>query len=232
MQLIRLQVNVFLRLQIIWREALWIKAESARGAVKAKVRLILKPQLSTTIKKRSFPSRGLFSFFSFLFHIPPHTCLLQEAVMSASQPSGNWQGGECVCVCTRRVYLSVILVFYFLCAQTRTITLNCASLCFAPFLSHSLCLSFSITLPFFPHSPQRNEFLLFTRLCLITLERKGEKEGEMREGLHTKRKWKKNTLHSCTALHKRNKETGAGGVRCCRKKDSFLQERQGGGVSE
>lgn len=99
--------------------------------------------------------------------------------MSASQPSGNWQGGECVCVCTRRVYLSVILVFYFLCAQTRTITLNCASLCFAPFLSHSLCLSFSITLPFFPHFPQRNEFLLFTCLCLITLERKG---GERERG--------------------------------------------------
>jgi len=100
--------------------------------------------------------------------------------MSASQPSGNWQRGESVCVracvCARRVYLSVIPVFYFLCAQTRTITLNCASLCFAPFLSHSL--SFSITLPFFPHFPQRTEFLLFTRLCLITLERKEKKKRE------------------------------------------------------
>lgn len=68
--------------------------------------------------------------------------------MSASQPSGNWQRVESVCVCVRarRVYLSVILVFYFLCAQTRTITLNCASLCFAPFLSHSLSV-------FLYHSP-------------------------------------------------------------------------------
>lgn len=96
-----------------------------------------------------------------------------------------------MCACARRVYLSVILVFYFLCAQTRTITLNCASLCFAPFLSHSLCLSFFITLPFFPHFPQRNEFLLFTRLCLITLERKGEKKRERRERGYIQKESKK-----------------------------------------
>ncbi len=136
-----------------------------------------------------------------------------------------------MCVCTRRVYLSVILVFYFLCAQTRTITLNCASLCFAPFLSHSLCLSFSITLPFFPHSPQRNEFLLFTRLCLITLERKGEKEGETKRGYIQKESEKRIRCILVLLYTNAIKKWGLEGYDAVEKK-TFLQERQGGGVSE
>ncbi len=190
MQLIRLQVNVFLRLQIIWREALWIKAESARGAVKAKVRLILKPQLSTTIKKRSFPSRGLFSFFSFLFHIPPHTCLLQEAMMSASQPSGNWQGGECVCVHEEGLFISNPGFLFPLCSDSHNNTQLCE------FMLCPFPLSFSVSV-FLYHSPFLSSFPskkwispLYTPLSNYFGE-EGGKRGRDERGVTFKKRVKK-----------------------------------------
>lgn len=151
--------------------------------------------------------------------------------MSASQPSGNWQRGEsvCVCACARKEGLFISNpVFLF---PLRSDSHNNTQLC--EFMLCPFPLSFSVSV-FLYHSPFLSPFPskkwispLYTPLSNYFGEEGGKKEGE---GLHTKRGWKKNTPHSCTALHKRNKETGAGEARWSIKKDSFQQERQRRGL--
>lgn len=87
------------------------------------------PWLSAALQKESFWRGGLsYRFISHSFRplIPSSTCLLQEAMMSGSSPSGDGQTetkkaqegdpdcvsvGVCMCEWERRVYLSVIPFF-------------------------------------------------------------------------------------------------------------------------
>lgn len=114
-----------------------------------KVRLIPKPQLSTTIKKRSFPRRGLFSFFYFSY---PSSHLFTTGSDDVSL-STLWQlakRGKCVRVCARKEGLFISNPGFLF--PLRSDSHNNTQLCefmLCPFpLSFSVCLSLSLSLSF------------------------------------------------------------------------------------
>lgn len=170
-------------------------------------------------EKRSFPSGGLFSFISFIFHIPLHTCVLQETgwCQPLNPPAIGREGRACD-VCAEGFIYRQSRFFHIL-RQFHSTVQVCALL----YNVHRLSLHGS---PFL-FLKEMNFSSLQSRSNYFG-EEGGRKEGESRRDISYKKSLKKkNTLHSFTSLHKRNKEMrggGVGGVRCYIKRVPFHQD--------